>query len=132
MMADRLILATGSSPQGWAWSRALGHSIVSPVPSLFTFMVQDPRLEGLAGLSTPTATISIEGTKLRQTGPLLITHWGLSGPAVLKLSAWGAREFHARNYRASLHMNWMGETAEQVMERVKAKRDKHARNLILA
>ncbi len=132
LSADRLILATGSSPQGWAWSRAFGHSLIPPVPSLFTFTVQDPRLEGLAGLSTPNAKISIEGTKLRQSGPVLITHWGLSGPAVLKLSAWGAREFHARDYHVSLHVNWVGETTEHITKRLIDKRAKHARNLALA
>jgi predicted Rossmann fold flavoprotein len=132
LIADRLILATGSSPQGWNWVNALGHTVTKPVPSLFTFTVKDPRLDDLAGLSTPKAQVSIEGTKLKQTGPLLITHWGLSGPAVLKLSAWGARELHARDYNATLHVNWLGENPDHLLERLKGKRDKSARNLVLA
>ncbi len=132
LIADRLILATGSSPQGWNWVKSLGHTVTKPVPSLFTFTVKDPRLDDLAGLSTPKAQVSIEGTKLKQIGPLLITHWGLSGPAVLKLSAWGARELHARDYNATLHVNWLGDSPEHVLERLKGKRDKSARNLVLA
>ncbi len=97
ILADRLILATGSNPQGWAWSRALGHSLETPVPSLFTLTIKDPRLEGFAGLSVPQARVSLEGTKLSQEGALLITHWGFSGPAALKLSAWGARRCHDLN-----------------------------------
>jgi predicted Rossmann fold flavoprotein len=131
-VTDRVILATGSNPDAWAWAQALGHSLIPPVPSLFTFTIPDVRLEGLAGLSTPVAEVALEGTKLRQTGPLLITHEGLSGPAVLKLSAWGAREFHDRAYQASLRVNWLGEPADPVLGRLKDKRDKHPQNLILA
>jgi predicted Rossmann fold flavoprotein len=132
LITDRLILATGSSPRGWNWAKSLGHTVTKPVPSLFTFTVKDPRLDDLAGLSTPKAQISIEGTKLKQAGPLLITHWGLSGPAVLKLSAWGARELNACDYNATLHVNWLGETPEHLLDRLKGKRDKSARNLVLA
>lgn len=105
--AEKLILTTGSNPMIWKMLEQIGHKIVPPVPSLFTFQIQDNRLEGLQGLST-TATLQIPDTKLQSEGPLLITHWGLSGPAVLRLSAWGARVFAEQKYRFSLEINWLG------------------------
>lgn len=107
--AERVLLATGSSPGGYAIARSLGHSIEPPVPSLFTFNIADPRLQELAGVSVPSASLrlQVEKTRWLQTGPLLITHWGLSGPAVLKLSAWGARELHDHHYQAELVINWI-------------------------
>ncbi len=117
--ADRLILATGSNPQGWAWARALGHQLETPVPSLFTFTIKDARLDGLAGVAVPKVTVGIEGTKLSQSGALLVTHWGLSGPAVLKLSAWGARALHDFNYQVRLRVNWLPELRpEELLERL--------------
>ncbi len=110
---DRLLLATGSSPQGYAIARDLGHTIATPVPSLFTFNIADPRLHDLAGISVPTAHLRLQtGDKpdLEQTGPLLVTHWGMSGPAVLKLSAWGARVLHDSHYQATLLINWLPQT----------------------
>jgi predicted Rossmann fold flavoprotein len=113
MLADRVLLASGSSPQGHTIARDLGHTIESPVPSLFTFNVKDPRIEGLAGVAVNPALVKLAVSsagfdqKLEQTGPVLITHWGLSGPAVLKLSAWGARALHDSHYRAKLTVNWL-------------------------
>jgi predicted Rossmann fold flavoprotein len=77
------------------------------VPSLFTFHVEIPWLRELAGVSLETVEASVPGTKLRERGALLLTHWGLSGPAILRLSAWGARELHARNYNFTLQINWL-------------------------
>jgi predicted Rossmann fold flavoprotein len=112
---DRLLLATGGgrSASGPAIAASLGHTIEPPVPSLFTFNIDDPRLRDLAGLSVPAATASVRGTKLRETGPVLVTHWGLSGPAILRLSAWGARELHAREYQFSLQLNWLGDRSRE-------------------
>jgi predicted Rossmann fold flavoprotein len=107
---DRILLATGSSAQGYQIARVLGHNVIAPVPSLFTFNVTDSRLDGLAGVSVPEAKLKLQtsaGTKLEQSGPLLVTHWGLSGPAVLKLSAWGARALHESHYHATLTVNWL-------------------------
>ena len=116
----RVILATGSGAAGWDWAQALGHSIEPPVPSLFTFTVKDPRLEGLAGISVPQAKIQIADTPLAQEGPLLITHWGFSGPAALKLSAWGARILHAQQYRTRLQIRWdAAHTSEQWLHALK-------------
>jgi predicted Rossmann fold flavoprotein len=131
LSCDRLVLATGSGPQGWEWARSLGHSLVPPVPSLFTFKIRDPRLEGLAGISLPATEVSLETIKPRFRGPVLITHEGLSGPAVLKLSAWGARELHACGYQALLRINWTGERLEIQWDRLKEKRAVHGQNLIL-
>lgn len=107
---DRLLLATGSNPQGYRWAEDLGHKIEPPVPSLFTFNISDPRLQDLAGVSVNHVSLRLAdgGKTLReQTGPLLITHWGLSGPAVLKLSAWGARFLREHHYQTPLLVNWL-------------------------
>lgn len=107
---DRLLIATGSNPQGYRWAKDLGHPIEPPVPSLFTFNLPDPRLQDLAGVSVNNVCLRLPDagkTLKEQTGPLLITHWGLSGPAVLKLSAWGARFLQEQNYQIPLLINWL-------------------------
>jgi len=116
--ASRVILCTGSAPSGHAFAKALGHQIVEPMPSLFTFNVKDPRIEGLAGVSFPTVALKL-ADQFKQNGPLLFTHWGLSGPAVLKLSAWAARELCVSNYRAELEICFTpGRTATAVQEEI--------------
>lgn len=111
LLSDCLLLATGSSSTGYRLAKSLGHQVEPPVPSLFTFNVLERQLRDLAGVATPARLrLAVEGsTPLEQTGPLLITHWGLSGPAALKLSAWGARVLHTSRYRASLQINWLPE-----------------------
>lgn len=106
---DRLLLATGSHPVGYRLAQRLGHRLEPPVPSLFTFNVPDPALCDLAGVSMPIVQVKLRtaAQSLEQTGALLITHWGLSGPAVLKLSAWGARQLHDCRYQADLQINWL-------------------------
>ncbi len=107
---DRLLLATGSSLAGYKIAKELGHDIQSPVPSLFTFNIADPQLRELAGISVNSVNVRLSGTgknPLQQTGSLLITHWGVSGPAVLKLSAWGARILHENRYQHKLIINWL-------------------------
>ncbi|MBD2579972.1 NAD(P)/FAD-dependent oxidoreductase [Oscillatoria sp. FACHB-1406] len=107
---NRVLLATGSNPHAYQWAKELGHTIIPPVPSLFTFNINDARLKDLAGASVETVHLRLLETgkeKIEQIGPLLITHWGLSGPAVLKLSAWGARILRDRNYQMSLQINWL-------------------------
>lgn len=109
---DRILLATGSNPSGYYLAQKLGHQIEKPVPSLFTFNIQDQRLQNLAGIAVENATIkllNIGKQKLIQTGAILITHWGLSGPAVLKLSAWGARILQQNHYQMTLQINWLSE-----------------------
>ena len=104
LLCHRLIIATGGNKAsgGLAIAESFGHTIVPPVPSLFTFNIKDPRLADISGVSVEHVEASLPGTKLRTDGPLLITHWGLSGPAILKLSAWGAREFADRGYRCEV------------------------------
>ena len=108
VLCDRLLLATGGNraSAGFTIAAKLGHTIETLVPSLFTFHIDDARLVGLSGVSLENAVASVPGTKLRESGPLLITHWGLSGPAILKLSAWGARELAAKNYEFPLLVNF--------------------------
>ncbi len=108
---DRLLLATGGSRgvKGHGLAAALGHTITPPVPSLFTFHVDDPRLRGLSGLSVPHARARVPGTPLDESGPLLITHWGLSGPCILRTSAWGARLLADKNYQFPLHIQWIAD-----------------------
>ncbi len=108
LTCDRILLATGSNPLGYQIAQALGHTIESPVPSLFTFNIIDKQLKELAGISANPVKLRLLADKktLEQTAPLLITHWGLSGPAVLKLSAWGARVLHDFKYQATLLINW--------------------------
>ena len=106
--ADRVVVATGSSTAIWDILHKMGHTIVKPVPSLFTFNIKDPRLENLAGVSVTEADVKVEGSKLSASGPLLVTHWGLSGPGILRLSAWGARELFDKNYQFKIKVNWTG------------------------
>jgi hypothetical protein len=103
----KLLLATGSSPAGHAWAEKLGHTIQKPVPSLFTFNVPASPLSELSGIAVDPVEIKIEGTAYSQKGPLLLTHFGFSGPAALKLSAWAARHFHEKQYRLALLINWL-------------------------
>lgn len=105
---DAVLLATGGcrTPALGALAVALGHALQAPVPSLFTFQIEAGWVRELAGVSVPLAEVSVVGTKLRERGPVLFTHWGLSGPAVLRLSAWGARELAALGYRFGLEVNW--------------------------
>ncbi len=102
-----MILATGSGADGYRWAEELGHTIQKPVPSLFTFNVPNSPLKELSGIAVEQVELGIEGTSLKQTGPLLITHFGFSGPAALKLSAWGARVLHEKQYKAKLVINWL-------------------------
>ncbi len=115
LTADRLLLATGSNPMGYRWAQQLSHKIIPPVPSLFTFNINDERFKDLAGISVNHAKIKLPKAKLEQTGPLLVTHWGLSGPAVLKLSAWGARFLQDCHYQTSLIINWLPQSNPEVL-----------------
>ncbi len=108
LTSNKLIIATGGSPKlsGLQWLKDLGHEIVHPVPSLFTFNMPNNPITTLMGVSVPQAKVKIIGTKLSYSGALLITHWGMSGPAILKLSAWGARWLAENNYCFKISVNW--------------------------
>ena len=106
-----MIVATGGSPrkEGLIWLEKLGHNIEPPVPSLFTFNMPNETITKLMGLVAEPTLVSIQGTKLKSTGPLLVTHWGMSGPAILKLSAFGARILKDKNYDFNVQVNWINE-----------------------
>ena len=115
--AHKLLVATGGNPKSanYDWLRALGHSIAEPVPSLFTFNVPNSPLSELMGVSVPQARVVLAGEKLQYEGPLLITHWGVSGPAVLKLSAWGARRLSELGYVGTALINWIPTFTEETL-----------------
>jgi predicted Rossmann fold flavoprotein len=108
---DKVIVATGGSPKrsGLEWLEKLGHKIEYPVPSLFSFNMPTESITGLMGVSVEHAAVRIQGTKLTSSGPLLITHWGMSGPAILKLSAFGARILSESGYNFKIQVNWVNE-----------------------
>jgi predicted Rossmann fold flavoprotein len=113
--ALRVLVATGGSPkpEAYAFITALGHTIRPPIPSLFTFNDIEKKFSDLMGIAVPNAEVRIEGTKFKKSGPLLITHWGLSGPAVIKLSAWSAEYLHSVHYKFIALVSWIGRTAEE-------------------
>lgn len=128
-ISDKLILATGSNPKIWEMLQTFGHAIVNPVPSLFTFNIKDSRIKELPGVSA-IVSVKVKNTKLTATGPLLITHWGMSGPAILKLSAWGARILFEKNYQFTIFVNWLNdidvEEAEKLLKDLKQEHAKKA------
>jgi predicted Rossmann fold flavoprotein len=130
---ERLIIATGGnkSSGGLAVAEHLGHSIIPPVPSLFTFHITDPRLADLAGISSENVVVTAPGTQLKTDGPILITHAGLSGPGILKLSAWGAREFAAKNYAFPITINWVPpQNRDSLIKTLSVIREQNARKQI--
>ncbi|WP_425402859.1 NAD(P)/FAD-dependent oxidoreductase [Flavobacterium polysaccharolyticum] len=128
--AENLILATGSNPKIWEMLQEFGHAIIPPVPSLFTFNTKDPRIKELPGVSAKV-TVRVKDTKLEATGPLLITHWGMSGPAILKLSAWGARILHDKNYQFTLLVNWLNTIdTEEAIAQLKTLKQEQAKKTV--
>jgi predicted Rossmann fold flavoprotein len=105
LQTKKLLIATGSDRKTLDTVKSLGHTVIEPVPSLFTFNIKDERIDGLAGVSVENVTLKMDTITTR--GALLVTHWGLSGPAVLRLSAWGARELFEKKYRGTLIVNWL-------------------------
>jgi predicted Rossmann fold flavoprotein len=129
-LAEKLILATGSNPKIWEMLQSFGHAVITPVPSLFTFNIKDSRIKELPGLAA-LATVKVKDTKLTSTGPLLITHWGMSGPAILKLSAWGARILHDKNYQFTIFVNWLNDAdKEDVEKKLKELKQEHAKKSV--
>ncbi|HLZ86183.1 MAG TPA: NAD(P)/FAD-dependent oxidoreductase [Puia sp.] len=128
LVADYVCVACGGYPKPgmFDWIRELGHSIEAPVPSLFTFNMPGDPIVGLMGLSMPAVQVKVMGTKLVEKGPVLITHWGLSGPAVLRLSAWGARELADRSYSFDIQVNWIDMTEVHARERMLDMRQERA------
>lgn len=119
IIADYLVVASGGFPKSaqYEWLTSLGHTIEQPSPSLFTFNTPSSSLKELMGVVVEHAIVKIEGSKLTEQGPVLITHWGLSGPAILRLSAWGARELQQSSYSFKVIVNWLGQPESDIRER---------------
>jgi predicted Rossmann fold flavoprotein len=131
--ADAVIIAGGSSPQMWDILSEIGLQMIDQVPSLFTFNIKDKRIDGYAGLSSAFAHVSIENSKFDSYGPMLITHWGLSGPGILKLSALAARELNNWDYRFKIKVNWLAnEDFESVMDTMKRLREDQPKKAIFS
>ncbi len=120
LIYDKVIVATGGSPklEGFEWLKKLGHEIDAPVPSLFTFNMPKEPIKMLMGISVEKATVKVLGTKLEQSGPLLITHWGMSGPAILKTSAWGAKVLNDLSYDFQVQINWANQSETEFRETI--------------
>jgi len=129
---QKLIMTTGSNPKVWEMLAELGHTIVPPVPSLFTFNIKDTRIKDLMGVSAfAKVKVKVKGSKLEAAGPLLITHWGMSGPGILRLSAWGARELFDKKYQFVLEVNWLNDvTFEEAMDTLKNLKQEHAKKAV--
>lgn len=131
---ERLLLATGGcrTPAMGKLAESLGHTLEPPVPSLFTFHIEALWLRSLAGVSVEDVEAAVPGTKLCERGPLLVTHWGLSGPVILKLSAWGARELHALNYKFPLEVNWLPRLDESaIADELNCRRKEQSARLVV-
>ena len=130
-VCDAVVMAAGSSKKVWELSKALRHSIISPVPSLFTFNIKDNRIKDLLGISVPNATVQLEDTNLEASGPLLITHWGMSGPAILKLSAFGARVLAEKNYEYQVQVNWLSRPTHKIVNVLLNLKKKHSKKQVI-
>ncbi len=118
ILTDFVCVASGGYPKAlqFEWLKKLGHTIEAPVPSLFTFNMPGNSITSLMGIVAENASVKIAGSKLQEQGPLLITHWGMSGPCILKLSAWGAKQLAAKNYQFSIWVNWLPAFNEQTLK----------------
>lgn len=130
-IADKLVIATGSSPIFWDLITKLDHTIIQPVPSLFTFKINDKRIKEIPGVSVSNATVKLVGSNFKSSGPLLITHWGISGPAVLKLSAFEARFLAEKNYQYNVIVNWLSRPFNKVLDHLKALKKEHQKKKVV-
>ncbi|WP_299260512.1 NAD(P)/FAD-dependent oxidoreductase [uncultured Aquimarina sp.] len=126
----KLMIATGSNPKIWTKLNSLDHQTIDAVPSLFTFNIKDNRIKGLPGIAT-NASVQVKNSKLSSDGPLLITHWGMSGPAILKLSAWGAIELNSYQYNFEIIVNWIhGYSQEEALNMLKVLKNKNSKQQV--
>jgi predicted Rossmann fold flavoprotein len=127
---QKIVMTTGSNPKIWELLESMNHTIIPPVPSLFTFNIKDNRIKDLMGVSA-FANVKVKGTKLEASGPLLITHWGMSGPGILRLSAWGAIILAEKKYQFVIEINWLNDvTFDQAMETLKELKQEHAKKVV--
>ncbi|MEK8179370.1 NAD(P)/FAD-dependent oxidoreductase [Flavobacterium buctense] len=127
---QKLVMTTGSNPKIWELLENMNHTIIPPVPSLFTFNIKDARIKDLMGVSA-FAHVKVKGTKLEASGPLLITHWGMSGPGILRLSAWGAIILAEKKYQFVIEINWLNDvTFDEAMESLKELKQEHAKKIV--
>lgn len=133
LKADFICIASGGYPKAsmFQWLEETGHVINPPVPSLFTFNLPSNPLNELMGISVEEARVKIEGTSLSEEGPLLITHWGFSGPVVLRLSAWGARELEAKHYQFRVHVNWVCRKEAEIKKEISDARTHHSKKMVI-
>lgn len=128
--AKKIVIATGSNPKIWAKLYGLSHQTIPAVPSLFTFNIKDARIKGLPGIAT-AASVHVKNSKLSSDGPLLITHWGMSGPAILKLSAWGAIELNAYQYNFEIIVNWLPDySQEEIVTALKLLKERYSKQQV--
>lgn len=126
VFARCVLLTSGGDRESFSLAAQAGHTIIPPVPSLFTFNIADPRLAGISGVAVPDAQVSLPASGQAQRGAVLITHWGLSGPAVIRLSAWAARELADSGYKAELRVNWLpARNPDQIMQLFNSERKQH-------
>lgn len=132
-LAGKVIISSGghNKPAAYDWLRKLGLKIASPLPSLFTFNVPDSDLKDLMGLSVEKGIVQVPGSKWKMEGPLLITHWGFSAPAVIKLSAWAAIDFFERNYQFPILLNWTGKEEQEIRDRLSNFREAHPKKVVM-
>lgn len=132
-IAKKVLIAAGgyNKPENYQWLAALGHQVVQPIPSLFTFNDSAKEFTDLMGVAVPEAEVKIAGTKFLQRGPVLITHWGLSGPAVIKLSAWAAVDLHALNYNFTALVNWTGLRESEVRESLMKLKNENSKKQVI-
>lgn len=130
-ITNSLVIAAGSSPKLWKLIQSKGHNIINPVPSLFTFNIKDNRLTDIPGVVAQDVEVKVLDTNLESTGPLLITHWGLSAPSILKLSAWGARTLSDKNYKFDISVNFIGFATDDCLNKLKELKQEMAKNLVV-
>lgn len=129
--ADKLIIATGSNPQIWKLLSSIGVEVVPSVPSLFTFKIKHPLINGLMGIALPDCEVKIPQLKVEESGPVLITHWGLSGPGILKISAWSALELSRLNYQFKLKVNWIKRSIPEALRELQEYKQEHGKRKVI-
>lgn len=130
-LSKKLVIATGSNPKIWTFLKQLKHNIITPVPSLFTFNIKDKRINDIPGVVAQNVTVNVVDTNLESYGPLLITHWGMSAPSILKLSAFGALELAKRDYKFKIEINFVNQDFDSVLSQLKTIKQELSKKTVL-